>query len=854
MTFLLALFAVQVQADEVTFNPSDFEEVSTAGDYTIKKSPISFTVSNGMSTEEFRIYKGATIKFTADNATITKIVFTCTANSTAKYGPGNFKTDNGYTYSGKTGTWSGSASEVTFTASGAQVRATSIVVTYTASNTPSKKETKLSFDNASYTFDQNSDDAKNFGGQVAKLTDADGNAVEGTVSYSSSDENIAVVDESNGDVALDESKGGTAKITAKYAGDDTYAASEAYYTITIAPVVTNFADFMETSGTAKVTLTNAQVLYVKNNNMFVRDAAGTAICFYKSSYSFEAGDIVSGSFYATYTSYKDLGPEAASIQDIDLTKSSNSTPEPVVVSAEEVSSHLCDLIKLENVAVTVSDSKYYVGSVQVYDKFGLEYTLAAGNYNIVGIGTVYNTSTYEICPTEAPEQISGKKATTLTLSETALSYTTDNYADFTAPTATVTCGDVTVADAAITFESDNTEVATVSEDGTVSLTGTAGTAAITATYAGDENYEGSTATYTVTVEGVVVEEAGIEFTFEQTSKTEGTLTNAPEGVTYTFVSGKDKDGNANGGIQKDQIATSYPMTLTLSNLPVGYKIAGITLEVRNNKSKGAGTAQVSLDETSIANDLSITGLKNTYVEKEVELTSTPTINSANEVLKVYISATESSAWCDKFIVKLVPTSAAEVKTLSSTATNWGTVCLPYTAQTVEGTTIYTVTGSSDEGIVVDPKEDGILVAGTPYVFKAEKEGSFYKASNDEVTEPVAGDNNLVGILADKTLTGDEIDNILILAASDGIWHLMGSGATVNFKANRAYLSALPNAVSEVKANYSIIGTDVPTAINGMNAGILSDAPAAIYTLAGQRVSSMVKGNIYIVNGKKVLVK
>ena len=55
--------------------------------------------------------------------------FTCTANDDAKYGPGCFTASPGdYTYSGANGTWTGDASEVVFTASTNQVRASQIVV------------------------------------------------------------------------------------------------------------------------------------------------------------------------------------------------------------------------------------------------------------------------------------------------------------------------------------------------------------------------------------------------------------------------------------------------------------------------------------------------------------------------------------------------------------------------------------------------------------------------------------------------------------------------------------------------------------------------------------------------------
>ena len=65
------------------------------------------------------------------------------------------------------------------------------------------------------------------------------------------------------------------------------------------------------------------------------------------------------------------------------------------------------------------------------------------------------------------------------------------------------------------------------------------------------------------------------------------------------------------------------------------------------------------------------------------------------------------------------------------------------------------------------------------------------------------------------------------------------------KANHAYLTA-PSA--GVKAFY--LG-EVATAIEKVMAGA---AAGEIYDLAGRKVSRMVKGNAYIVGGRKVVIK
>ena len=104
--------------------------------YTITKDGVTITVSSGIlgtynNEAHYRIYKNQTLTVTSTVGNVKKVTFTCTANDDAKYGPGCFTWSTGdYTYSGANGTWTGDASEVVFTASTNQVRATQIVVEF----------------------------------------------------------------------------------------------------------------------------------------------------------------------------------------------------------------------------------------------------------------------------------------------------------------------------------------------------------------------------------------------------------------------------------------------------------------------------------------------------------------------------------------------------------------------------------------------------------------------------------------------------------------------------------------------------------------------------------------------------
>lgn len=123
--------------DQVTITPSDFTAATSANYSTTKSGVTAAVTSSTVTADEMRVFKNQTITISSSN-TITGITFTCTANGTAKYGPGCFAPLDGYTYdaSGPTGTWTGSSNSVTFTASTNQVRITSLVVTYSTGGTP----------------------------------------------------------------------------------------------------------------------------------------------------------------------------------------------------------------------------------------------------------------------------------------------------------------------------------------------------------------------------------------------------------------------------------------------------------------------------------------------------------------------------------------------------------------------------------------------------------------------------------------------------------------------------------------------------------------------------------------------
>ena len=129
-------------------------------------------------------------------------------------------------------------------------------------------------------------------------------------------------------------------------------------------------------------------------------------------------------------------------------------------------------------------------------------------YKYVGIcstfGTVYIDKITIVWEKESSS--SDKTSTALSFPKSSYSFaTTDDLSSFTGQKATLTAGDETLTGKSISYSKDDTNnvISTLNEDGTLVLSGNAGTAKVTATFGGDNEYASSTASYTISVKPVV---------------------------------------------------------------------------------------------------------------------------------------------------------------------------------------------------------------------------------------------------------------------------------------------------------------------------------------------------------------
>ena len=215
LTLLLCALIVgslNTWADDVTF----IAGTDTSSSTSITKDGITISVTSGTfsRTDNYRCYANNTMTISSEVGTINSISFTFSGSNT-----GGWNTS----YSPNSDTWTSSS------ASG-QARITQIVVSYTPSST-SAATTTTTIDATGIT---NTDvylstDA----GTLAATVKAGEDVIEGAaVTWSSSKEEVATIDENTGEVTL--VAAGTTIITANYAGvTDTYKSSSDTYELTV---------------------------------------------------------------------------------------------------------------------------------------------------------------------------------------------------------------------------------------------------------------------------------------------------------------------------------------------------------------------------------------------------------------------------------------------------------------------------------------------------------------------------------------------------------------------------------------------------------------------------------------------
>lgn len=184
----------------------------------------------------------------------------------------------------------------------------------------------------------------------------------------------------------------------------------------------------------------------------------------------------------------------------------------------------------------------------------------------------------------------------------------------------------------------------------------------------------------------------------------------------------------------------------------------------------------------------------------------------------------------------------------STSDVWGSLYSPIAVEIPENVKVYIVTGENN-GYAKLVKITGAVPAITGVIYNGVWNNK--EAATSDVAD-VTG-NLLEGSVNDTYVTEDAF----VLAKVDGVVGfykaLMNQNDETAFKNNggKAYLpvSALPTSAQNAKALKFDFGT---TGVEGVK--VEAEGKKVIYDLSGRRVNDMTAPGLYIVNGKKVLVK
>lgn len=438
---------------------------------------------------------------------------------------------------------------------------------------------------------------------------------------------------------------------------------------------------------------------------------------------------------------------------------------------------------------------------------------SAGNFGFTSLDITYEDD--------------GKTPTTLSFSKSESSFTYDlkyngGIAELVNPatlspnvegaTISYTISESTFADGKISVDNGTVTFSTNKE----------ASATITASYAGNDTYAASTASYIIKI----VDPNALVFsdddennsfknlptnTYSSSAKDYNLL--AENGLEYTFnmnycyknnggIQMKSKDGD-NGVIISPKFGFSYGYTVTIEYTSGN----GITLS---------------------AGDKTVTGTKNS----SISLTTTSDIP---------FTIKTGSQYAVVKTIRVAPNSAPKTETLTTSAGGYATYSADYAVNYSElGLTTYTLTVDETNKTVTAKEFTGVVPAGGAVLVKGSASTAY--TLTPATTE---GDATFATALLTGATKADGTQYGFTSKFDTPAFAQVVSGQDIPAKKGYIVLSGAS------AAKYSICFDDEATGIHTIEAA--SAANAAMYNLAGQRVDKAYKG-IVIVNGKKYLNK
>ncbi|MDO4929534.1 MAG: Ig-like domain-containing protein [Bacteroidales bacterium] len=794
--------------------------------------------------------------------------------------------------------WGGSETSVLLSnTSGVTCIIDSMAITYQPESTSGKNAAKLDFSTSTVSV---------IFGETETFTEPTlTGESDGAVSYASSDESVATVDE-NGNVTI--LAVGTTEITATSAETDDYDAGTASYTLTVWPLYESLSALKaqivsDASSTAKdyyVKLTDAVVSYANTFAGYIEEGT-TGLALYYSDHGLETGNVLNGTVKVSALVYRGLA-EITNIEAAAEQITTGGTVPTLEVSIADLIANqdLYDSrrVKISSAEVTktLSASIAYVAkdgsSLKIFSSADLNNFSNVGNVvDVEGFLYYYyyhddvwgrTESGLQFRVWEEPTLVEGKVSPRLSFTTT--SYSVSVNGSFPRPVLNNPYG------VEVTYSSSNEAVATVDANtGAVTIVA-AGTATITASSVATDDYRAGSASYKLTV----VDADQAYYYKKVTSQSD--IVNAGSYLIVSpdknyFLGAANSESTYRTAVSASKFCTHLTDELMLVNQNnvsgAPYEVTmwstGVYegkdtywLEVVTTDESTGGSTVGYLAHTSTANDISEVAEGNFYPTMRWAVT----FNEADGTVDIMNTVPYQYNGSEKYgYLQFNPTSSVR-----RFATYTGTQQAPILYRRVnvglinvvteEGyATFYTdknfrmpagLTGTTITGVDANGQliadwaytEGTEVPGGTGLLLKGEK-GSYYYVVLDEVSATAPDDNLLHGFTTAQTIPADDSKNFYKLTYSDDD-HVIGfywgaqDGGPFYCSAYKSYL-ALPKTAETALAN----GYSFDRTVTSIADVRQSQPDAAVYSLTGVRldenVESLPKG-FYIVGGKKVIVK
>lgn len=487
-----------------------------------------------------------------------------------------------------------------------------------------------------------------------------------------------------------------------------------------------------------------------------------------------------------------------------------------------------------DVVVTYSSSDEKVATVDA----------STGEVSIVGAGTAKITATSQV--TDVYEEAQASYDLVVTKFTPKLSFPQTSYTiemdDAFAPKLEGLPEDVTPA-----YTSSKEEVATVdAATGEVKIVGV-GTTTITVTSPETGIYEGATTSYELNVKAAIYK---VEFDFTTNNwglpttnykKEKASYTN---GAGYTITFGQSNSGHKilSDNTGRCLIFGKKDATLSLPAFP--FVVSKIKVFGRD-KASGQVTQNIFVGGEAVSTETTSAKIDHIYEIAEA-------FQAAGNIYTLKVT-NDKNTQITKIVVYAKDETVAGAINIA-TEEGFGTFYTDKNYVLPQGLTAFGYTSIDGNNTLTKSVEyvaGDIVPANTAVVVKGAK-GSYNYYNTEEAATKTIENNLLKGVTTDTRIEATSgVKRYILTRADDGIlaFYRTNTG-NINVKANRAYLE-VPTAMAV--ASFSLEGT-----ATGINNVVTTAAKQGIYTISGVRLNATTtKGlpaGIYIVNGKKVIVK